>query len=94
MKFKDFVVPEQRTISRRGVIIARIVFCVLFVIWVAGAVYLYSKVQEAEQKIQETRREAERREELLRREAAYRRAALEQQAVQSGVQNAVDTFKQ
>ncbi len=94
MNFKNFIMPEQKTISRRGVIIARIVIGLLIIVWLLGAFYLYSEVREADKKIVQIQQKAQQDKERLRREATYRRVAMEQQAVQSGVQNAVDALKQ
>lgn len=94
MSTETKISQNSAPISRRTVIIVRIIFFVLFVVWVAGGIYFYSEIQKTEAQIVQVRQEAQRKEELLRREAAYRRAALEQQTVQSGVQNAVDTFRQ
>lgn len=94
MDSKQFMIPKTSTLSRRKVIMIRIVLLVLFVIWVAGAIYLYLDVRDSSKKLKEIKQEAQRQEEMLRREMAYQQAIMEQQAGMSSVQNAVDAFVQ
>ena len=94
MDSKNFIIPKQSKISRRNIIIIRLVLLVLFVIWVAGAIYLYLDVRDSSKKLKEIKQEAQRQEEMLRREMAYQQAIMEQQAGMSSVQNAVDAFVQ
>ncbi len=92
MDSKQFMIPKTSTLSRRKVIMIRIVLLILFVVWVAGAIYLYLDVRESSKKLREIKKEAQRKEEMLRREAAYQQAIMEKQSDVSGVQNAVDAF--
>lgn len=94
MDSKNFIIPKQSKISRRNIMIIRFVLLVLFVIWVAGAIYLYLDVRDSSKKLEEIKQEAQRQEEMLRREMAYQQAIMEQQAGMSSVQNAVDAFVQ
>lgn len=94
MDSKNFIMPKQSKISRRNIMIIRFVLLVLFVIWVAGAIYLYLDVRDSSKKLKEIKQEAQRQEEMLRREMAYQQAIMEQQAGMSSVQNAVDAFVQ
>ncbi len=91
---------EQKTnnnapirVSRKLVILSRLVVALVFAVWVAGIFYFHSRMQATEQEILQLRQRKQQEEERLRREASYRRAVMERQAVQSGVQNAVDAFK-
>lgn len=81
-------------VSRKMVFVARGVVLVVFLVWVIGIFYFYSQVQETERQIAALQQKQQQQQELLRRQAIYQRASMEQQAVQSGVQNAVDAFKQ
>lgn len=81
-------------VSRKMIFIARAVVLIVLLVWVIGIFYFYSQVKETERQIAELKQKQQREEELLRRRAIYQRASMEQQAVQSGVQNAVDALKQ
>lgn len=71
------------------------VFAILLIIaWLAWGITIFMEAGRINDLIKQKEEEQLRKEELLRREAAYRHATLEQQAVKSGVRNAVDTFRQ
>ena len=59
MDSKQFMIPKTSTLSRRKVIMIRIVLLILFVVWVAGAIYLYLDVRESSKKLREIKKEAQ-----------------------------------
>lgn len=90
--WQEFVRKAQQ-LPRSLVWGTRIVFLVLFLVWVAGAVYLHSVVKQDEQELLKIQQRAQQREERLRREASYRQQAEQRQKPQSRVKNAIDGVK-
>ena len=74
--------------------IYRLVAILLILSWLFWGLTIFKDGQRIQQRLEAVQMEAQRKEEQAIRASAYRRVALEQQTVQSGVQNAVDTFKQ
>ena len=94
MPEKQKLPPPPIKISRKMLFIARAVLLIVFILWIAGIFYFYSRIQETERQIEALKQRKQQQEELLRRQAIYQRAVLEQETATSGVQNAVDAFKQ
>ncbi len=64
-------------LSKPVVWMFRIIILCLFVLWVAGGLYLNNQVKQDEQRIEQARLEAQRKEERLRRGAQYQQAVQE-----------------
>ena len=70
-----------------------IFWLIYLIVWIGGAIYLYRDYKAYERKIEQRQQIRQRQEELLRRQAAYRQRIMQDEAIRSGVQNAIDGVK-
>ena len=75
-------------ISRRTIWIVRIVFLMLFSIWVAGAIYLHNQVKKDRAIVEKARQEEQHQLQRQRRNAVYQ-YQMQERGNPSRVQNAV-----
>ncbi len=80
-------------VSKTAVWIIRGILFLLFVIWVGGALYLYSFVREDNRELERLRLARQQQEERLRRAASYESSRIEQKLNKDSSKNAVDSFK-
>lgn len=86
--------PQINGFSKKTIWIVRICLLLLFTIWVGGACYLYSIVQEDKRELARIQQLQQQKEDLLRRRVAYKQVLEQQQNSQNQVKNAVDGVRQ
>ena len=70
-----------------------ILWLIYLIVWIGGAIYLYRDYKAYERQIEQRQQIRQRQEEVLRRQAAYQQRMLQEEAIRSGVQNAIDGVK-